>query len=469
MHIDQAPSKRYSQYAAPRVSVIVLNFNGANILAKCLDHLLAQRYQDFEILVIDNHSADDSAAIAERYLGCGKLSVVRAARNLGISGGRNLGLLYAQGRVIAFIDNDGYAAPDWLAEAIARLDSDPRIGAVAPVVFFQRNKAILNGAGGVMNYQGYGRDWCFDTPYEFAQLRDRVLYPMGCGMVIRREIFERTGGFDPRLVRYFDDTELGIRVWRAGMQVAVAPCSWVDHEFNYSGNFLANRAQLFEQARLRVALKHYPALRLPRWLWREFSLLRRLDRTIRPIVLRAWLWNLCHLPSVVRARLSFISMSNPLWELMEPFWGQYGTTAPVNLENRPDLTRAGATLNLDGESDMHQLNFGWYRSERDESTSFRWSSTHASALFRLRQPAVTCTLVFGGSSGRKARLVIRGLGGAQACVDEIFEMPEIRWASRRFRAHLPAGDYEVLLRCDDDFVDKSGRRLGVAVSSIRFD
>jgi GT2 family glycosyltransferase len=419
--------------------------------------------------LIDNGSADGSIAIAERYLKSGKLSIVLAGRNLGIAGGRNLGIRYAQGRIFAFIDNDGYAAPGWLAEAIGTLDSEPAIGAVAPIVFFNRNKSILNGAGGTMNYQGYATDLCFDTPYEFARLRKRVLYPMGCGMVVRREIFDRFGGFDPKLVRYYDDTELGIRVWRAGMQVAVAPHSWIDHEFNYSGNFLHNRALSFERARLRVALKHYPATHLPRWLYQECVLLARLDPSIRKIVVKAWLWNLVHLPSALAMRLRFGFARNPLWELMEPVWGQFEPLTPSNSSNRPDLAQAQPVLLMDGESDVHQLNFGWYKPESDGATKFRWSGGQASALFKFRKPMLTCTIAFAGSDNREARVKVRPLGAADPCLDESVKLPRARWTWRTFRAHLPAGNYELLLSCNDEFADATGRRLGVAVSSIRFE
>ena len=78
-------------------------------------------------------------------------------------GGRNLGLLHAKGDVVAFIDNDAYASRTWLAEAVGTLHSDPSIGAVASLVFFDKHKIILNGAGGTLNYQGYGGDLCFNA------------------------------------------------------------------------------------------------------------------------------------------------------------------------------------------------------------------------------------------------------------------------------------------------------------------
>ena len=224
--------------AAPRVSVIVLNHNGEQIIAKCLEHLLVQTFDDFEIVVLDNNSTDGSLAIMERYLGTGRLAIVRAKRNLGVAGGRNLGVRHAQGAIVAFIDNDGYAHPRWLTEVVKTIDSDPRIGVVASMVFFANRKIILNGAGGTVNYQGYGADFCFNDPYEFAQLPRRVLYAMGCGMVVRKDVLDRIGPLDEKLFNYYDDTELGIRAWKSGFQVAVAPEAWVDHGFSYSDKIL---------------------------------------------------------------------------------------------------------------------------------------------------------------------------------------------------------------------------------------
>ena len=89
------------------VSVIVLNLNGEKILRNCIDHLLRQTYRNLEIIVIDNGSTDGSVAVLEQYLGTGKLSVVRCHKNLGVPGGRNLGVWHAQGEILAFMDNDG--------------------------------------------------------------------------------------------------------------------------------------------------------------------------------------------------------------------------------------------------------------------------------------------------------------------------------------------------------------------------
>ncbi len=455
--------------AQPRVSVIVLNFNGEKIIARCLDHLLAQSYPDFEILVVDNNSTDSSLAIAESYLGCGKLSILRASRNLGVAGGRNLGLKYVQGEIVAFIDNDGYADRYWLAEAIRMLDSDSRFGAVAPLVFFYRNKTILNGAGGSVNFQGYGRDLCFGTPYEFARFRERVLYPMGCGMVVRREILDRFGAFDPKAVYYYDDTELGVRVWRAGFQVALAPSSWVDHDFRATARFFPDRALSSEKARLRLALKHFPLSKLPRWCLGEAALLARMEPSIRCIVIRAWLWNLLHLPSAIAVRSRFGLRRNPLWSLLEPSWGQFNPPLPNSGATSLALALSEGQLVM-GQNDEPHLNFGWYEIEWDGTRVFRWTTQHASAIFLLRRQAIACTVAFLGLERRqKVRLLLRRFGTLETISEDSFDLSPPGWTWRTCMTHLPPGCYELLLVCDAEYRDTRGRTLGIAVSLIRFE
>lgn len=464
-----SPVKSGPITSPPRVSVLVLNHNGERIIGKCLDHLLAQTFDDFEILVVDNNSSDASLAVMEPYLASGRLSIVRASKNLGVAGGRNLGMRHVQGSIVAFIDNDGYAHPKWLAAAVTAIDSDVRLGVVASVVFFAGRKIILNGAGGTVNLQGYGGDFCFETSYEFARLPRRVLYAMGCGMVVRRDALDRIGPLDEKLFNYYDDTELGIRAWKSGYEVAVAPDAWIDHGFGYSDKLLGNKPFLCERNRIRTVLKYFPKRRLPAWFAREIAFIVKSPRDRLPTIIRAWLWNLMHLPSALRLRIKFEPRRGAFYHLLAPAWGHYPLPVPNNQANYPDLGQAHNEVVFDGKSDAHQLNFGWYDVQYDGTTAFRWSASQASVLFRLRKPVITCTLGFAGSKDRKARILIRPLGSLNRCLDETFPMSGKVRTWRTFPVHLPAGDYELLILCEDVLVDEWARTLGVAVSLIRFD
>lgn len=455
--------------ASSLVSVIVLNFNGQEIIGKCLNHLLAQTYPEFEIIVVDNNSRDGSLGILQEYLGTGKLSVVQSKRNIGVPGGRNLAVLYARGDVIAFIDNDGYADKNWLTEAVRTLGLDPGIGAVASVVFFSRRKIILNGAGGTMNLQGHGGDLCFNAPYEFAELPDEVLYPMGCGMVVRRNVLEKIGPLDRRLFNYYDDVELGIRIWRSGFRVVVAPNAWIDYDCSYSDRFLKNKVYLCERNRIRTVLKYYPARRLLAWFWREWYFLRYVKSpALFSIPCRAWAWNLFHLPSALGWRYRFSSRRGSFEHLLQPSCA-FPPPVPNNELWRPDLRRARERLIVGGADEHYQLNFGWYWVECRDSIRYRWTEAHASAVFRLSRPARSMSIrLRGPESGCRATISVRRLGDIDAAASIRIDDVPTSWQQRSYLCELGPGTYELLLSAERTFRDLSGRILGVAVASIEF-
>ncbi len=459
----------------PLVSVIVLNLNGEAIIAKCLEHLLAQTYPHLEILVVDNGSKDRSLEILKVYEGRKDVSVVRSKRNLGVAGGRNLGLRCARGDIIAFMDNDGYPDRDWLKEAVGTLMSKENIGAVASLVFLSKRKLLLNGAGGTMNLQGYGGDLCFNTPYEFATIPHEVLYPMGCGMLVRRNVLERIGPLDPVPMKWFDDTELGIRIWKLGFRVVVSERAFVDHDWNTSDQFLAEgmarRIYLFDRARIRNALKYYPAAKLPKWLYHEvrwnLELFNRAGR--RHIPLRVWAWNMLHLPSALRWRLKFFFRKYGFWHLLDRSWGFFPPPAPNNHAFRPDLREIDSRLILDGCSDQQSLNFGWYSSERDDSTSFRRTEAYASAFFRFSSHVHSMTIRFRtDSNNRPIRVIMRRAGQVDPRVEVHLAIRSSGWREESFPVCIDPGIYELLLVTGETRRDPLPPSRGPAISFITF-
>jgi len=450
------------------VSVIVLNLNGEKILPRCLDHLLNQTYPNFEIIIVDNGSTDGSVAILEEYLATGKLSVVRSKKNLGVPGGRNLGLLHARGQLVAFMDNDGCANRRWLEEAVRTLESDETIGGAASVVFFAMKKIILNGAGGTVNYQGYGADFLYNAPYEFARMSDDVLYSMAIGMVIRKDVLDRCGPLDPLPIKWYEDTELGIRLWKLGFRVVVSPNAWVDHHVGYSDQFLPDKIYLCEKARIRTVLKYYPLRRLPSWLLREIPNARRYTGERRGIPARAWLWNLVHLGSALRWRLHCRSMKGSFWHLVHPSWGTFPPPTPNNKAFQPELWQASSRLVLDGCTDLPQLNFGWYDAERDQSMTYRWTDAQASAFFRVTSSVRSLALVLRGSSAvQRVRLILRR-AGELVPESEISFTSTSTWEAQEWSVNVGDGLYELILAAQQVHVERSGRRLGVAVAAIEF-
>ncbi len=451
------------------MSVIVLNYNGGAIIERCLEHLLAQSYPNFEIIVVDNNSTDASPAILQRYASRG-VRVVNSPVNLGVPGGRNLGLDQARGEIIAFIDNDGYANPDWLAAAVHTLESDESIGAVASIVFFANRKIVLNACGGTINRQGYGGDFCYHAPYEFAEIPHEVLFPMGCGIVARKDALMRMGRFDALPVKWYEDVELGIWLWSCGYKVVVAPQAWIDHGWGHSDAFLPQRAYMCERARIRTVLKYYPARHLAAWFAHELGHFTRVPRELRLALLKAWIWNIGRLVSALGWRRRIGPHKSAFWHLVDPSWGQFPPPVVENGALQPDPSTWGASLRFDGNAETGALNFGWHCLETsDNGFRFRWTDAHASAFFHLIDGAESCHLgFFATTAGPKADISVREVGSLDALVRFRLESQGKGWEEAEFTCRLPAGCYEMLIDAIEPRKDQGGRTVGLAVLSVDF-
>ena len=129
----------------PLATVIVANRNGLNFLKECLLRLESQTWENLEVIVIDDASSDGSVEFLKNYRGIRKFFSIFLKENRGLPHVRNLGYRCSRGQFVAFIDNDGYASPEWLKRGIEELDRNPEAGAIAPLVMFSRKPYIING------------------------------------------------------------------------------------------------------------------------------------------------------------------------------------------------------------------------------------------------------------------------------------------------------------------------------------
>jgi GT2 family glycosyltransferase len=457
----------------PLVSVVVVNFNGAAVLDRCLRQLVSQDHPNYEIVLVDDASTDSSVEIGSRYLSSGKLSIVSNLANEGCAGARNVGLRHAQGNIVAFVDADGFAEPHWLRCAAGALERDPSVGAVASLVFFARNRLVLNGAGGTLNWSGYGGDVCFQEPYEFARLPQEILYPMGCGMVVRRAVLDRIGAFDPSFVNYYDDVDLGIRVWRAGYRVVLAPDAWVDHGYGHSGGPSPLKTFLCERNRIRVVLKYFPFPFLLDWFRREIAWLLRMTPEERQLRLRAWAWNLACFPGILRQRFRW-SLRSPLpRHLMYPSCGYFPPATPDNLSFAPDVAAAARHVMFGASGDVSSLHYGWYFPESDNGRTYRWMNGNASLILRAAEPSQRLTLEyrFPSSSVGGAHVVIRSLEDLEPLWKTFVPYRDQEWRRETHTLSLVPGEFLVLLRTDARWCERSpfSRTLGMALTNIELE
>lgn len=442
------------------------------MLGRCLDHLFAQEYAPREIIVVDDGSEDETLEVARRASQRGELELLRSDRNRGCPSARNLGLGHAHGEIVAFIDADGFANERWLGEVVRAFGEDPQVGGVASTVFFDDNPLVLNGAGGTVNRQGWAADLSMNESYEHAQLADEALYPMGCGMAVRRSAWERVGPFDDRMLNYYDDVDYGTRLWRAGYRVKVAPDAWIDH--GAAAGDSARKRLLCERHRMRVVLKHAPARRITRWSLEEARSFRAAPLVARLRKLRAATWNVCHLPSVLASRWRLRGAAFVPRRLIDASWGD-AFPVGVALRLHPDPQRAGAGIDMADADAAAQLTHGWFPPELVDGRSARWAGPSAAALIRLRTPVSQLRLDY-------AHVPV-DIGGVDVCVrrsDSAEPLAAVwrtclqwQYIARTVENHplaLAAGEYEVTFSTARGWSEppRETRSLGFALAAIAF-
>jgi glycosyltransferase involved in cell wall biosynthesis len=193
--------------ADPCVSVIIIAYNGEAYLAQAIDSVLAQTFQDFELLVVDDGSRDRTRRIAEAYRTAQRPRVRVLSHddngNHGMSAARNLGLSQARGEFIAFLDADDVWLPEKLAEQVAILRNRPEVGLVYGCARIWRS---WSGVGEDFHLElGVEPDRAYAPPALFRnQLGHEDQAPRSSGAMMRADVVQAVGGFEPAFRSLFE-------------------------------------------------------------------------------------------------------------------------------------------------------------------------------------------------------------------------------------------------------------------------
>ncbi|MEX2586622.1 MAG: glycosyltransferase [Actinomycetota bacterium] len=241
------------------VSVIVLNFNGKQFLDTCLTSLVDQDFpkERFEIVLVDNGSTDGSVDYVREAWP--SVRILKLDRNLGFAGGINAGVRFATGEYVALINNDAHAHVDWLKKGLAGFEHSMDVAMVASKILTLDGKTI-DYAGGALSFYGHGFKVGVNEPDEGQYDRPgETLFGSGCALFMPRDLFLDTGGFDDDYFAFFEDVDLGWRLWILGYRVLYEPSSIVYHRHHGTADALGAEKERFllERNALVTILKNY--------------------------------------------------------------------------------------------------------------------------------------------------------------------------------------------------------------------
>jgi glycosyltransferase involved in cell wall biosynthesis len=266
---DAEITSRVKQREYPKVSVIVCSYNGGKTLADCLESLEQLNYPDYEVVLVDDGSKDDTVQIVDKFLSrysptgkppektaydggapgttiqeAGRLRYIRQ-KNMGLSFARNIGAYLSQGSIFAYTDSDCMVDPDWLYYMVGTLLSGDYCGVggpnVSPPAVDWVQAAVAAAPGGPSH----------------VLLTDVVAEHIpGCNMAFHRWAFESVGGFDTEYRKAGDDVDFCWRLQTNGGVIAFSPSAIVWHYRRFTLTAFRKQQEGYGEAESMLRFKH---------------------------------------------------------------------------------------------------------------------------------------------------------------------------------------------------------------------
>jgi len=231
----------------PLVYAIVLNWNGWPDTLRCLASLRASRGVDLRVIVVDNGSTDGSAAHLAPLLAAPWGELLCAGRNLGFTGGVNLGLRRALAHdpdYLFLLNNDATVAPDCVARLVAAAASRSDLGFVGPKIVWEGEPGRLWSAGMSVNWARAAINAHRDEPDDGRLDGRRLVQGLtACALLVTPAVAARAGLLDDRYFAYYEDVDWLLRARRAGLRALYAGDARVAHQGSATTNRGAGRSQ----------------------------------------------------------------------------------------------------------------------------------------------------------------------------------------------------------------------------------
>jgi GT2 family glycosyltransferase len=298
-------------------SVIVVNFNAKEYLEKCINSILQSNSPDCEIIVVDNGSADGSRELLRDKFH-DKVKPIFLEENFGPALARNKGAEASRGKYLCFLDNDTEVHPDWAVEAIKEFENQEKIGVIQSKLLLAKERNKIDYVGEYLGQNGFLVQKAVTGEKDCGQYNQNIdiLAAKSAGMFIRKNVFEKIGGFDEDYFIYMEETDLGWRSWLAGFECRLAWKSIVFHEFGTSRIFLGDKVSkrnakfhgcknyiltLFKNLEKKNLIKIFlPHIFLWLGLAGYFFLTFRFKEG--NWIIRGIIWNLSYLPESIKKR-----------------------------------------------------------------------------------------------------------------------------------------------------------------------
>ena len=253
-------ARAVSRFHQPKVSVIVVTYNNLDLTKACLHSLeVYSHYSNYEVIVVDNASSDDTPNYLREWAAQGENRVIILnPDNKGFAAGNNQGLLVASGDYLVLLNNDTYVTPGWISSLVKHIARDPKIGLLGPVTCNIGNEAKIN-----LHYSNMSEMLVESNKFTLRHIGH--LTPLRTAaffcVMISRAAYEKVGLLDEAFgIGFFEDDDYCRRVEQAGFSIYCADDVFIHHHLSASFNKLKleTRQKLFEENKVTYEKKWGP-------------------------------------------------------------------------------------------------------------------------------------------------------------------------------------------------------------------
>jgi len=302
------------------VSIVIPHWNNVDVLSECLESISNTDFENFETIVVDNASTDNSvASVRSNYP---NVKLIENDKNYGYAGGCNIGAEAASGDFLIFLNNDTVQEKDWISNLIKTINSDDKIAAVQPKIlnYYDRNVFdYAGGSGGHMDIYCFpfarGRIFSFQENDEGQyNNKEKCFWSSGTCFMVRRELFQKAGGFDESFFAHMEEIDLCWRLYAMGFEVWVDPDSVVYHKnaltlpmYSHKKYYLNHRNSLLMLLG-NYSIKNIFLIGIPRLILEKiacFYSILMLDWRHFTAILRSLFWIIFHPNVIMKKRKSF--------------------------------------------------------------------------------------------------------------------------------------------------------------------
>lgn len=258
----------------PKVSVIVLNYNGKETIKSCLESVYKSDYENHELIVVDNASKDGSFELAKKLFS--RSHFILNSENIGFAAGNNVAIRFALEKMsdyVFLLNNDALLEVDTLSKLVLVAEKQG-LNIISPLIKGSAGKIWF--AGGKINWLKMRSAHIF-SPQRKSFYTTR--YASGCAMLVKKEVFREIGLFDEKYFLYYEDADFCLRAAKKGFKIGVNPQAVVYH-FEKSESNPENKNYWLALSGLIFFKTHTPLLLKP---WIKFYFFLRKIKNWRDV------------------------------------------------------------------------------------------------------------------------------------------------------------------------------------------